>query len=229
MKNLIRAKLSLLAVLALAALALVAIPASAHRNESSSVRSDADGDGASARCEAQAGTDPAVADTDGNGTVDGLENTDGDAANNAAESKLRTDCGKANTRFQIRRAKVVSLTDGTLKISVGKSGIVGAPLSSRVICEIKDPEQSDDNSASASRHGADDGADHDAGDDHGGNGRHGGRDDDKGADNGHHHGSGDDDTVACVSSDYAAGTIVKSAKVRHGKFVKLRLKSADAS
>lgn len=209
-----------LLVVMIASLAAVAVGASAHGSGS---RADADGDGASDRCEARAGTDPAVADTDGNGVVDGLEDTDGDGANNAAESKLRSSCVRANTRWRIRRAEVVSYTDGVLTLSIGKKGgLIAKPVSSRAVILLPDvDDESDDNSVSISRRGGDDGpgddrrgrgGDDGPGDDHGGRGR--GSDD-------------DDDEVSGTTADLTAGTVVRDARVKRGEFVRIRISDED--
>ncbi len=98
---------------------------------------DADADGASNRCEYQAKTDPNVADTDANGTVDGDEDTDGDGATNRAESNLHSNCGRANSHLRIRRATVTSFVDGTLVLTVRGGGTVTAPVSSSLRCSTK--------------------------------------------------------------------------------------------
>lgn len=210
-----------LLVVMIASLAAVAVGASAH---GSGARADADGDGASDRCEARAGTDPAVADTDGDGVVDGLEDTDGDGANNAAESKLKSSCVRANTRWKIRRAEVVSYADGNLTLSIGrKGGLLTAPVSSRAVILVPDPEdESDDDSASVSRRGGDDGP----GDDRGGRGR--GGDDGPGDDRGDRgRGSDDEDEVAGTTADLTAGTLIRDARVKRGKFVRIRISDED--
>lgn len=100
---------------------------------------DADGDGARNRCEYQAKTDPNAADSDGNAIVDGDEDTDGDGATNRAESNLRSNCGRANSHLQIRRATVASFTDGVLVLTVRGGGTVTAPVSSTLRCAVKKP------------------------------------------------------------------------------------------
>lgn len=111
---------------------------------------DADADGASNRCEYQAKTDPNLADTDGNTTVDGDEDTDGDGATNRAESNLHSNCGRANSHLQIRRATVTSFVDGTLVLTVRGGGTVTAPVSSSLRCDIKKRKSSSDPVAAAS-------------------------------------------------------------------------------
>jgi hypothetical protein len=98
---------------------------------------DADGDGARNRCEYQAKTDPNVADSDGDTIVDGDEDTDGDGATNRAESNLRSNCGRANSHLQIRRATVSSFTEGVLVLTVRGGGTVTAPVSSTLRCAVK--------------------------------------------------------------------------------------------
>lgn len=98
---------------------------------------DADGDGARNRCEYQAQTDPNVADSDGDAVVDGAEDTDGDGATNRAESNLRSNCGRANSHLQIRRATVTSFSEGTLVLTVRGGGTVTAPVSSKLKCSVK--------------------------------------------------------------------------------------------
>lgn len=221
--------LSLLAVM-VAALAAVAVGASAHSN--SGARADTDGDGASNRCETQVGSDPADPDSNDDGTVDGLDDTDGDGANNAAESKLKSSCTRANTRWRIRRAEVVSFADGVLTLKVGnKGGLIAKPLSSRAVILVPDVDDSTDDSASISRRGGDDesgddnrgrgrGGDDGPGDDNGGRGR--GTDDGPGH-HSHGHGSDDDDEVAGTTADLTAGTVVRDARIKRGKFVRIRI------
>jgi hypothetical protein len=98
---------------------------------------DADGDGARNRCEYQAKTNPQGADSDGDAIVDGDEDTDGDGATNRAESSLHSNCGRANSHLQIRRATVTSLTDGVLVLTVRGGGTVSAPVSSTLRCSAK--------------------------------------------------------------------------------------------
>jgi hypothetical protein len=98
---------------------------------------DADGDGARNRCEYQAKTDPNVADSDADTIVDGDEDTDGDGATNHAESSLHSNCGRANSHLQIRRATVTSLTDGVLVLTVKGGGTVTAPVSTTLRCSVK--------------------------------------------------------------------------------------------
>jgi hypothetical protein len=98
---------------------------------------DADKDGAANRCEYQAKTDPNVTDSNGNGLADGAEDTDGDGATNEAESSLHSNCGRANSHLEIRRATVTSLADGTLVLTVKGGGTVTAPLASTLRCVFK--------------------------------------------------------------------------------------------
>lgn len=98
---------------------------------------DADGDGVRNRCEFQGKTDPNNADSDANGVVDGDEDTDGDGATNRAESNLRSNCGRANSHLQIRRATVTSFADGVLVLTVRGGGTVTAPVSSKLKCAVK--------------------------------------------------------------------------------------------
>jgi hypothetical protein len=225
-------KFKLLAVLALAlaGMAIGVAQVSAHGSHHARF-ADADADGASNRCEVKAGTDPAVADSDGNGTADGAEDTDGDGATNAAESQLHSNCAVKNSAFKtIRKAEVVSFAadTGVLTIKLSRGGTIAAPLSSRLVCEMPDPSSSDDNSASTSRHGADDGAGDDRGGDSGSGSGRGGNDDGPTHDVGDDRGGrgaddNNDDTAACTSADLKAGTEIKRAKVRHGKFTKIVL------
>lgn len=235
-KTTLKSKLLALLVLTVAGMALVVSSATAHHHGKAIV--DTDADGAAAACETQAGTDPTVADTDGNGIVDGLEDSDSDGANNAAESLLHSNCANANKNFRVRRATISSFTDGKLTLAIGKTGLLTAPVSTRVVCEIDDPEGDvtapTGATAKASKHGGGE-----SGDDNGG-GRNG-KDDNQAEDNhrssehagnheDNHAGHGDDDnTVACVATDYAVGTKVRNAKVRHGRFVKLELKSVTSA
>jgi hypothetical protein len=99
---------------------------------------DADSDGVRNRCEFQGKTDPNNADSDGNGVADGDEDTDGDGATNRAESNLRSNCGRANSHLQIRRATVTSFADDTLVLTVRGGGTVTAPVSSTLKCALKD-------------------------------------------------------------------------------------------
>lgn len=98
---------------------------------------DADGDGARNRCEYQAKTDPNVADSNGDGVTDGDTDTDGDGATNRAESNLRSNCGRANSHLQIRRATVTSFADGVLVLTVRGGGTVTAPVSASLKCDTK--------------------------------------------------------------------------------------------
>jgi hypothetical protein len=98
---------------------------------------DADSDGARNRCEYQAKTDPNVADSDGDAIVDGDEDTDGDGATNRAESNLRSNCGRANTHLQLRRATVTSYVGGVLVLTVKGGGTVTAPTGSNFKCAVK--------------------------------------------------------------------------------------------
>ncbi|MBJ7354457.1 MAG: hypothetical protein JHC98_06490 [Thermoleophilaceae bacterium] len=113
---------------------------------------DADGDGARNRCEYQAKTDPGVADSDADTIVDGDEDTDGDGATNRAESNLHSNCGRANSHLQIRRATVTSLTDGVLVLTVRGGGTVTAPVSSTLRCSVK--KATDDASTSSEGKGS---------------------------------------------------------------------------
>lgn len=226
-QSLTRKLLTTLTVM-IAAMAVVVGTTSAHSG--SGARADADGDGASDRCEARAGTSSTDTDSDDNGVVDGLEDTDGDGANNAAESKLRSNCAVANTRFKIRRAEVVSYADGNLTLSIGsKGGLITKAVSSRVVCLMDDPE-ADDDSASVSRRGDDDEAGDDRrgerGDDDGER-RGRGRGDDDGERRGRGRGHDDDDLVSCTTADLVAGATVRDARVKRGKFVRIRLTDED--
>lgn len=98
---------------------------------------DADGDGARNRCEYQAKTDPNNADSDADLIPDGDEDTDGDGATNRAESNLRSNCGRANSHLQIRRATVTSFAEGVLTLTVRGGGTVTAPVSSSLKCAVK--------------------------------------------------------------------------------------------
>lgn len=225
-------KFQLIAVLALAlaGMAVVVGSASAHRGHGDrQARIDSDRDSASNRCETQAGLDSSKTDTDDNGTVDGLEDSDGDGANNAAESRMRTNCAVKNTRFKLKKATVESYSaeDG-LTLAIGKRGLITAAVSSNVVCEQDDvsDDSSDDNSASVSRHGADDEGDDD---------RRGPEEDDResgdrrgSSDDGERRGRGDDeDTVACTTAALVEGAEVKGAKIKGGVFTKIRLAAAD--
>lgn len=108
---------------------------------------DADGDGARNRCEYQAKTDPNNADTDGNTIVDGDEDSDGDGATNRAESNLHSNCGRANSHLEIRRATVTSFVDGTLVLTVRGGGTVTAPVSSNLVCTVKKSSNSSGSSS----------------------------------------------------------------------------------
>jgi hypothetical protein len=185
---------------AVVALCLGATQAAACHNGKSF--RDADSDGATNRCEAQAGTDPAVADTDGDGIADGAEDSDGDGADNAAESWLWTNCGDPTSRFKIHSAKIAGYDNNVLTLTLKNGGVVAAPVSSDVKCRVKVISAGIANSG------------------HGGKGghRHGGH--------GHHHGKhhGDDNASrACTAADLTADTYVRKAKVRGGEFVKLKL------
>ncbi|MFT4048868.1 MAG: hypothetical protein QM648_03425 [Solirubrobacterales bacterium] len=227
--------------LALAGMALVASQAVAgghHRDRQA--RLDSDHDGASNRCEIQASLDRTSTDSDSNGTIDGLEDSDGDGANNAAESKLRTNCGVANKRFRIGAATVKSYSaeDG-LVLAIGKRGLISGAVSSKLVCEqddTSDDDSSDDSTTAqvASRHRGEG----EAGDDRGGEGRGGGGDDrggpdDRGAsgeagdDRGGHGEDDDDDTVACTTADLTEGASVLAAKYKKGSFTRIHLASAD--
>jgi heat shock protein beta len=241
-------KFQLIAVLALAlaGMAIVVGSASAHRGHGDrQARIDSDRDSASNRCETQAGLDSTKTDTDGNGTIDGLEDSDADGANNAAESRLRTNCSVKNTRFKLKKATVKSYSaeDG-LTLAIGKRGLITAAVSTNVVCEQDDvsDDSSDDNSASVSRDGEDDDGDDrsddsdrresdDDGDDDRGSG-----DDDRGSDDRRSSSDDDarrgrddddDDTVACTTAALVEGTDVKSAKIKNGVFTKIRLAAAD--
>ncbi|MBI2690620.1 MAG: hypothetical protein HYX29_01555 [Solirubrobacterales bacterium] len=239
-------KFQLIAVLALAlaGMAIVVGSASAHRGHGDrQARIDSDRDSASNRCETQAGLDSTKTDTDGNGTIDGLEDSDADGANNAAESRLRTNCAVKNTRFKLKKSTVKSYsTEDGLTLAIGKRGLVTAAVSSSVVCEQDDvsDDSSDDNSASVSRHGE---GEDESGDDRSDDSDRRGEDDDRGSDdrrsddsssddsdrsdddNGHRH--SEDDTVACTTAALVDGTDVKSAKITNGVFTKIRLAAAD--
>ncbi len=232
MRHKIKFQLLAILALALAGMAIGLSQASAHGGGHGGRIVDSDGDGASDKCEARAGTSSSDTDSDDNGVVDGLEDTDGDGANNAAESVLRTNCNRANTRWKrIRRAEVESYTDGVLTLSIGKNGgLLSAPVSSRVICEIDDSSDSsdDDSTASIARHGEDE-----PGDDRGGErgGDSGGDDGGQRGDRpfGRFDGDDEDDTVACVTGDIVAGAEVRSAKIKSGKFVRIHLADPEDS
>lgn len=172
---------------------------------------DPDRDGASNRCERKAGTNPKVADTDGNGTVDGLENTDGDAANNAAESKLHSNCGVADTRFHVRWAEIGAFADNNLTLKIGKrGGLLTAPVAADVSClKYVIEEATPSKKSSAARSG----------------GKRGSKGKRRG-DRHHGHGKKRHDritTVACTTADLTPGAFVAKAKVKNGDFVKIRL------
>jgi hypothetical protein len=215
-------KFQLIAVLALAlaGMAIVVGSASAHRGHGDrQARIDSDRDSASNRCETQAGLDSTQTDTDGNGTIDGLEDSDGDGANNAAESRLRTNCAVKNTRFKLKKATVESYSaEEGLTLAIGKRGLITAAVSGNVVCEQDEvsDDSSDDDSASVSRRGGDDD------DDDRGRG-----DDDRGSDDGRRGRDDEDDTVACTTADLVEGADVKSAKIKNGVFTKIRLAAAD--
>lgn len=216
-------KFQLIAVLALAlaGMAIVVGSASAHRGHGDrQARIDSDRDSASNRCETQAGLDSTKTDTDDNGTIDGLEDSDGDGANNAAESRLRTNCAVKNTRFKLKKATVESYSaeDG-LTLAIGKRGLITAAVSSNLVCEQDDvsDDSSEDESASVSRHGGDDRRDEDRGR----------RDDDRGADDRRRGRHDDGDTVACTTAALVDGAEVKRAKIKGGVVTKIRLAAAD--
>lgn len=223
--------------LALAGMALAASQATAHGGHRGDrqARLDGDKDGASNRCEIQASLDQTSTDTDSNGTIDGLEDSDGDGANNAAESRLRTNCGVANKRFRVGKASVKSYSaeDG-LVLAIGKRGLITATVSDKVVCEQDDTsdDSSDDTTttASISRHGGDD----EAGDDRGGRGDEPG--DDRGGDRASGAGddgprggddNGEDDTVACTTADLTEGANVLGAKIKNGVVTRIHLAASD--
>lgn len=220
--------------LALAGMALVASQAVAHGNHRGDrqARLDGDKDGASNRCEIQAGLDRANTDSDGNGTIDGLEDSDGDGANNAAESKLRTNCAVANKRFKIGKASVKSYSaEAGLTLAIGKRGLITATVSDKLVCEQDDVS---DTSVSISRHGEDDGEDDDVrredrgdepGDDRGGDRGEAG--DDRGGDRNRSSDDDDSDTVACTTADLTEGASVLRAKIKNGVLTKIHLAAAD--
>lgn len=228
--------------LALAGMAIVVGSAAAHRGHGDrQARIDSDRDGASNRCEIQASLDSTKTDTDANGTIDGLEDTDGDGANNAAESRLRTNCAVANKRFKLGKAEVKSYSaeDG-LTLAIGRKGLITAALSTKVVCEQDDvsSDSTDDNSASVSRHGEDE---DESGDDRGGDrprgeddsnddgpsGSTGTSGDDHGGRGDRGDSSDDNDTVACTTADLTEGASVLRAKIKNGVFTKIHLAAAD--
>lgn len=237
--------------LALAGMAVVASQAVAHDNHRGDrqARLDGDKDGASNRCEIQASLDPAKADTDDNGTIDGLEDSDGDGANNAAESKLRSNCGVANKRLKVGKATIKSYSaeDG-LVLTIGKRGVITAKVSEKLVCEQDEADDSPDNSASVSRssegeggEAGDDrgerGGEPESGDDRGGE-RRGERGDESGDDRGgdrrddrgeDRRGNEDDenDTVSCTTADFTEGASVLRAKVKNGVLTRIEMASAD--
>jgi hypothetical protein len=229
-------KFRLIAILALAlaGMALVASQAVAHGGRGHhrgdrQARLDGDRDGASNRCEIQAGLDLSNTDSDGNGTIDGLEDSDGDGANNAAESRLRTNCSVANTRFKIGKAAVKSYSaeDG-LVLAIGKRGLINATVSEKVVCEQDD--SSTDTTASISRNGGDDEAGDDRGDRESEPGDDHGGDQPRGEDRPRHDdGNGDDenDTVACTAADLTEGADVLRAKVKNGVVTRIHLAAID--
>ncbi len=234
MNNLSKTRFFALLALALVALAAVAVQAGAHGRGDRSARIDSDRDSASNRCERQAGLDSANTDTDGNGTIDGLEDSDADGANNAAESRMRTNCGVANNRFKIKAATVVSYSEEAgLTLKIGKRGLVTGAVSTKLVCEQDDLSGStDENDPTLARHGDDD----EAGDDRGGRGRgegdrpeeDRGGDEQRGRDSA---GRGEDDgpdTIACTTADLTEGAEVVSAKFKKGAFTKIHLAAADA-
>lgn len=228
--------------LALAGMAIVASQAVAHGNHRGDrqARLDGDKDGASNRCEIQASLDLTKTDTDDNGTIDGLEDSDGDGANNAAESKLRTNCAVANKRLKVGKATVKSYSaEGGLVLTIGKRGVITAAVSDKLVCEQDEADDSVDTSASVSRHGEDD---DDSGDDRGeredergddrGDDRgedRGGREDERGDDRGGDRRSDDDDsdTVGCTTADLTEGASVLRAKIKNGVVTKIHLAAAD--
>ncbi len=234
MNNLSKPRFLALLALALVALASMAVQAGAHGRGDRSARIDSDRDSASNRCERQAGLDSANTDTDGNGTIDGLEDSDSDGANNAAESRMRTNCGVANKRFKIKNATVVSFSEEAgLTLKIGKRGLVTGAVSSKLVCEQDDlSDSTDETDPTLARHGDDD----EAGDDRGGRGR--GEDDRAGDDRGDDDrggrdrgGRGEDDgpdTVACTTADLTEGAEVVAAKFKKGAFTKIHLAAADA-
>jgi hypothetical protein len=235
-------KLTALLALALAGMAIASASAFAHGHGSRAARLDSDRDAASNLCEQQAGLDSTNTDTDGNGTIDGLEDSDGDGANNAAESRLRSNCGVANTRFRIKHATVVSYSDADgLTLKIGKKGLVTAPVSAKVVCEQDDTSSGDSSDASTTASVSRDGGDDPAGDDNGGDrggpgrGNDGGPGDDNGGqrpprDGGPGNDQGGDDgedTVACTTADLTADTDVLGAKIKNGAFTRIHLAAAD--
>lgn len=222
MINLRKSRFLALLALALVALATVAVQAGAHGRGDRSARLDSDRDSASNRCEQQADLDSANTDTDGNGTIDGLEDSDGDGANNAAESRMRTDCGVANTRFKIKKATVLSYSESDgLTLKIGKRGLISGAVSARLVCEQDDLSDSSDD-APLARHGGED----QQGDELGGRGR---GPDQRGGDERRGPGEGDEpDTVACTTADLTEGAEVVAAKFKNGSFTKIHLAAGDA-
>jgi hypothetical protein len=145
-------KLKYLAVLvfALLGLALAATQATAHRSDRSGHKfrtADFDRDWASNRCERQAGLNLNDRDSDDDGTIDGREDSDGDGADNAAESSLRSDCGEINKKLRIKHAVIASYSEADgLKLKVGRRGTVTAPLAADFVCkrEVEDDNGDDD-------------------------------------------------------------------------------------
>jgi hypothetical protein len=232
-------KLIVVLAFALAGMAIVVSQAAAHGHGPRAARIDSDHDSASNLCETQASLDSTLTDTDSNGTIDGLEDSDGDGANNAAESRLRTNCGVANTRFRIGHASVVSYSaDAGLALKIGKRGLITAGVADKVVCEQDDTTNStDDNTASVSRHGE---GEDESGDDNGGrrgdrpppgaddgpSGSTGETGDDHGG-RGGDQGDDENDTVACTTADLIADADVLSAKIKNGKFTRIHLAAAD--
>lgn len=193
-----------------AALCLVAATTAGARGDRAA-RIDSDRDGASNRCEKQAGLDKSVKDTDDDGTIDGLEDSDSDGLNNAAESRLRTNCGRANKRVRIGEATVVSYSsDDGLTLKIGKRGLIKGSLSAKLVCEqdvVSDDESEDE--------------DEDFGDFF------------RGGRGGWERGRGGDwddepDTESCTSDDLTEDREVISATLRKGVFTRIHLAAEDA-
>lgn len=190
--------------LIIGAMAMVVASASARGG-----KADVDRDGASKRCEVKAGTNPEVADTDGNGIVDGLEDSDGDGANNAAESKLRRHCGKANENFRVKRAKIKELADGKLTLSIGKrGGLLTADVSDSLKCRSHDTS-SHKKKARRGKRGV-----------KRGNTARRGKSRRKRSRARNRHRS---HISTCTTADLTEGTRVTYAKVRKGNFVRINL------
>ncbi|MBJ7458351.1 MAG: hypothetical protein JHD02_04105 [Thermoleophilaceae bacterium] len=230
-------KLRLVAVfaLALAGMAIVVGSASAHRGHGDrQARLDGDRDSASNRCEIQAGLNQSNSDSDADGTIDGLEDSDGDGANNAAESRLRTNCAVANTRFKLKKASIKSYSaEEGLTLAIGRRGLITAAVSPTVVCERDDvsSESAGDNSASLARHGEDDegGEDRRGEDDDGEDGRRDDRGEERSgpSDENGRRGDDDDDTVGCTTADLVPDAEVRRAKIKNGVFTKIHLAAAD--